>query len=57
MLRHQTHEHLLDDLWGGVAEIGPKSQKMVGEGFVCNQFKGIGEGKTSPSLYSWIHHS
>ncbi|MDR7926753.1 hypothetical protein RIE95_07100 [Acidithiobacillus thiooxidans] len=28
----------------------PKSQKMVGECFICNQFADIGEGKPGPSL-------
>ncbi len=32
-------------MWG-LAEMRPKPQKMVGEGFVCNQFADIGEGKT-----------
>jgi len=36
-------------MWG-LTEMGPKPQKMVGEGFVCNQFADIGEGKTGPSL-------
>ncbi len=30
--------------------MGPKSQKMVGECFICNQFADIGEGETGPSL-------
>ncbi|OCX71114.1 hypothetical protein [Acidithiobacillus thiooxidans] len=33
-----------------VGRDGAKSQKMVGECFVCNQFADIGEGKTGPSL-------
>jgi hypothetical protein len=35
-------------MWG-LTEMGPKSQKMVGEGFVCDEFADIGEGKTGPS--------
>ena len=30
--------------------MGPKSQKMAGESFICNQFADIGEGKAGPSL-------
>ncbi|MBU2738597.1 hypothetical protein [Acidithiobacillus concretivorus] len=30
--------------------MGPESQKMVGEGFVCDEFVDIGEGKASPHL-------
>ncbi len=33
--------------------MGPKSQKMIGEGFICNQFADIGEGKT----VWWTHES
>ena len=34
----------------GLAEIGPKPQKMVGEGFVRDESTDIGEGKTGPAF-------
>jgi hypothetical protein len=40
-------------MWG-LTEMEPKSQKMVGEGFVCNQFADIGEGKTGPPLDAFV---
>jgi hypothetical protein len=37
-------------IYGGVAEIGPKPQKMVGECFVRDESTDIGEGKTGSAF-------